>query len=143
MNVTRTDHFFYRYSVTTPWTRPESSHTHSLFELIYFMRGDAHHVVEDRVYKLSRGDLIIVQPGKYHDIRFDSDRDYERVNILFDSEALGLDRAVSLAEYTEVISLANRPETAAIFDKMARYRAAFSLLQHLKLHMVHSFELIS
>ena len=68
MNVTRTDHFFYRYSVTTPWTRPESSHTHSLFELIYFMRGDAHHVVEDRVYKLSRGDLIIVQPGKYHDI---------------------------------------------------------------------------
>ena len=125
MNVTRTDHFFYRYSLTTPWTRAESSHTHSLFELIYFMRGDAHHVVEDRVYKLSRGDLIIVQPGKYHDIRFDSDREYERVNILFDSEALGLDRAVALAAHTEVVSLAGRPETAAIFDKMARYRAAF------------------
>ena len=126
MNVTRTDHFFYRYSVTTPWARPESSHTHSLFELIYFMRGDAHHVVEDRMYKLSRGDLIIVQPGKYHDIRFDSDREYERINILFDHEALGLDRAVALSAEIEVISLADRPETAAIFKKMERYHEAFS-----------------
>ena len=126
MNPTRTEHFFYRYSVTTPWQRAESSHTHSQFELIYFMRGDAHHVVEDRMYKLSRGDLILVQPGKYHDIRFDSEREYERINILFDHEVLGLDRAVSLAERTEVVSLAARPETAAIFTKMERYHEAFS-----------------
>lgn len=126
MNSTRTDYFFYRYSSTTPWPRSASSHTHSQFELIYFIRGDAHHVVEDRVYKLSRGDLIIVQPGKYHDIRFDSDREYERVNILFDHEALGLDRAVALSARTEVVSLSDRPETAAIFTKMARYREAFS-----------------
>lgn len=124
MNPTRTDHFFYRYSVTTPWKDGVSSHTHSLYELIYFMRGDASHVVEDRMYKLSRGDLVIVEPGKYHDIRFDGEREYERINILFDPETLGLDRAIRFASHTEVVSLVERPETAGIFAKMARYQAA-------------------
>ena len=124
MNSTRTENFFYRHSVTTPWRKGESSHTHSQYELLYFMRGDAHHVVEDRVYKLSRGDLVIVQPGTYHDIRFDGDREYERVNILFDAQALGLLHVERLAEHIEVVSLADRPDTAAIFTKMERYHDA-------------------
>ena len=124
MNSTRTEHFFYRYSITTPWKSKAVAHTHSLHELIYFMRGDASHVIEDRMYKLSRGDLVIVEPGKYHDIRFDGVREYERINILFDADALGLARAARLASHTEVVSLADRPETAGIFTKMARYQAA-------------------
>ena len=125
MNPTKTDHFFYRYSLTMPWKAGETTaHTHSQYELIYFLRGDVSHVVEDRIYRLSRGDLVIVEPGKYHDIRFDGDREYERINILFDPVALGLDRAAQVAACTEVVSLADRPETAAIFDKMARYHGA-------------------
>lgn len=126
MNPTKTDHFFYRYSLTMPWKGGVSSHTHPLYELIYFMRGDASHVVEDRMYKLSRGDLVIVAPGKYHDIRFDGEREYERINILFDPEALGLDRAATFALHNEVVSLSDRPETAAVFTKMARYHEALS-----------------
>lgn len=125
MNAITTDHFFYRHSITVPWKGEASSHSHSQYELIYFLRGDVSHVVEDRIYKLSRGDLVIVEPGKYHDIRIDGDSEYERINILFDPEALKLDRVSQIAACTEVVSLAERPETAAIFDKMARYHVAF------------------
>lgn len=132
MKLTRTDCFFYRYSVTMPWKGEVSSHTHPLYELIYFMRGDASHVVEDRMYKLSRGDLVIVAPGKYHDIRFDGNREYERINILFDPEAMGLECAARVASHTEVVSLSDRPETAAIFAKMARYQEALSEQEFVK-----------
>lgn len=124
MDEIRTDHFFYRHSVTTEQKYDSGSHTHSQYELIYFLRGDAYHVVEDRIYKLSHADLVIVAPGKHHGIRFGSEREYERINILFDPAALGLDFAERVAAATEVISLSERPETAAIFSKMVRYRAS-------------------
>jgi AraC-like DNA-binding protein len=84
------------------------------------------------MYKLSRGDLVIVAPGKYHDIRFDGNREYERINILFDPEAMGLECATRVASHTEVVSLSDRPETAAIFAKMARYQEALSEQEFVK-----------
>lgn len=119
----RTAKLFFRHTVSAPWKKREEreTHTHNLFELIYFVRGDASHIIEDRKYPLSRGDLVLVRPKKHHDIVFSSDREYERYNILFDLEALGLWRAAEVSERFEVVSLAAEPVIASVFTRMARY----------------------
>ena len=43
-----------------------SMHSHNTYELLYFVSGDATHVIEDRKYKLKRGDLVLIRPSKYH-----------------------------------------------------------------------------
>ena len=119
----RTPKFLYSNHVFVPKSGVKrESHAHPMYELIYFIRGDASHVVEDRRYKLSRGDLVIVRPGKFHDICFDSDREYERCNILFDMEAMGLWRAEEVSQRFEVVSLAEHPEISAVFAKLTQYR---------------------
>ena len=119
--------FFYRHECSLPWRQKTGgSHTHSQFELIYFLHGDAAHIVEERKYPLAKGDLVIVRPQKYHDIVFSSDKEYERYNLLFDAEALGLDAAFTVSERFEVVSLASAPSTAALFPKLEYYRERLS-----------------
>ncbi len=123
----RSSRFFYRHRSTPPWPhRAGAAHTHNQCELIYFVRGDAEHIVEDRKYLLAKGDLVIVRPQTYHDIFFLSEREYERYNILFDIEALGLSLAAEVCERFEVVSLAASPMTAAIFPKLETYRSRLS-----------------
>ena len=118
----RTAKLFFRHTVSAPWKGEEREmHAHNLFELIYFVRGDASHIIEDRKYPLTRGDLVIVRPKKHHDIVFSSNKEYERYNILFDLEALGLWRAAEVSERFEVVSLADEPAIASVFSRMARY----------------------
>lgn len=119
----RSQSLFFRYKVSDPWPQGAGgSHTHSQFELIYFLHGDAAHIIEERKYPLTRGDLVIVRPQKYHDIVFSSPKEYERYNILFDAEALGLREAFAVSERFEVVSLVSEPTTAAIFPKLEHYR---------------------
>ena len=58
-------------------------------ELLYIANGDATHLIEERKYKLKKGDLIIIRPFHYHFIQIDSSADYERYNILFDPKLHG------------------------------------------------------
>lgn len=123
----RSPTLFYRYRNAAPWSRSTGgSHTHNLFELIYFLHGDASHIVEERKYPLAKGDLIIVRPQTYHDIVFSSERNYERYNILFDAEALGLSRAFTVSDRFEVVSLSAEPTIASVFPRLEHYRSHLS-----------------
>lgn len=113
---------FYRHTTTIPDKDAFDAHTHNLCELIYFVRGDATHITEDRKYKLTRGDLVLVRPRRYHFLRIDSDREYERHNILFNQELLSIPNADRVMEQHEVVSLADAPMTAMIFSKMAHWQ---------------------
>lgn len=98
-----------------------STHTHNYYELIYFLDGDATHVIEDRKYKLKKGDLILIHPFRYHFIQIDSPADYERYNILFDIEKHGVESALLIPEDVEVISLAGNAIADGIFRKCEFY----------------------
>jgi len=67
-----------------------SAHVHSSYELLYILSADATYIIEGRKYKLKKDDLIIVRPGNYHLIQFDSREPYERYNVLFDPVLLGI-----------------------------------------------------
>ena len=77
--IYQTDRPLFRYKVSENLPRDTySMHTHNAYELIYFLDGDATHVIEDRKYKLKPGDLILIRPFQYHFIQIDSTSRYER-----------------------------------------------------------------
>ena len=86
-----------------------SMHTHNAYELIYFLDGDASHVIEDRKYKLKKGDLILIRPMSYHFIQIEGQTRYERYDILFDPKAHGVEGVELIPADLEVVSLAANP----------------------------------
>ena len=99
-----------------------SMHTHNAYELIYFISGDATHVIEDRKYKLKKGDLILIRPLRSHFIQIDAPAKYERYNILFDVEKHGVEGAELIPSDMEVINLHGNRVMEDIFQKCDLYR---------------------
>ena len=115
------DGLFFKHELTvSPPCDAFSMHTHNYCELLYFLSGDATHVIEDRKYKLKKGDLIIIRPSKYHFIQIDSNTDYERYDILFDEPLIGTSLK-AINESVEVINLAQSPTADGIFRRCDYY----------------------
>jgi AraC-like DNA-binding protein len=61
-------------------------HTHNEFELYINLSGDVSFLVENNLYDLSRGDVIIARPGEYHHCVYRSDAPHKLFWILFDCQ---------------------------------------------------------
>ncbi len=96
-------------------------HTHNQYEIIYFVRGDATHVIEDRKYKLKPGDLLLIQPMKYHFIQIDSPATCERYIIGVDNFLLGVSLTSLFGDSLEVIDLSKEVEIDRFFHKIDHY----------------------
>jgi len=96
-------------------------HTHSLFELLYIVSGDATHVIEGRMYRLKKGDLVLIRPSKYHFLQINSEQPYERFNILFDPQLHGIHSAERIPDTLEVVNLSNNPMAADMFQRLDFY----------------------
>ena len=55
-------------AIQTPYDKPElfMMHSHNTYELLYFEKGEATYVIENRKYRLHKNDLIFIRPLKYH-----------------------------------------------------------------------------
>jgi len=129
----------YRHHVTKePKPDAYSMHMHNTYELLYFLAGDATHVIEDRKYKLKRGDLILIRPLQYHFIRIDSSADYERYNVLFDPQMHHVEGLDLIPDDLEVINLTSNPIADAILQRCDLYRKECSdeQFQHLLSHLL-------
>lgn len=60
-----------------------SEHFHTMYELIYFVCGDADFMVQHTLFNIRPGSLLIAKPGEYHNIVFHSDAPYERYVVRF------------------------------------------------------------
>lgn len=117
-----TDRLFYKHEISKNiLCDTYSMHTHNAYELIYFVDGDATHVIEDRKYKLKKGDLIIIRPFQYHFIQIDTPKTYERYDILFDIEKHGVESAKMIPQDMEVINLFGNTVAEDIFKKCDLY----------------------
>lgn len=107
-------------------TLPEtfSGHSHNLYEILYFIKGDATYIIEDKKYKLKSGDLIVTRPSKYHFIQIDSQSDYERHNILFDHKLLDINMRM-LHDGIDVVSVEDGSIISDIFNKLYFYSKSF------------------
>lgn len=61
-------------------------HTHNEFEIYINISGDVSFLVENNLYKLSRGDVIVARPGEYHHCVYRSDAPHKFFWILFECE---------------------------------------------------------
>ena len=61
-------------------------HSHSMYEIIFFEKGDADYIVESKLYHLKKNDIIFTRPLDYHYISIRSNSEYVRYNISFDSD---------------------------------------------------------
>ena len=61
-------------------------HTHSEFELYINLSGDVSFLVENNLYDLKHGDVIIARPGEYHHCVYRSDAPHKLFWILFDCQ---------------------------------------------------------
>lgn len=59
-----------------------SLHNHDDYEILLFLSGDARYVVEDNVYTLKPGDMIIVRRHELHRIYHNSPAPYSRVVLM-------------------------------------------------------------
>ena len=60
-------------------------HAHEEFELYINISGDVSFLVNNNLYDLSRGDVIVARPGEYHHCVYRSDAPHKFFWILFDS----------------------------------------------------------
>ncbi len=117
-----TDRMFFKHEVSENLPCDTySMHTHNAYELIYFLDGDATHVIEDRKYKLKKGDLILIRPFRYHFIQIDTPAKYERYDILFDIEKNKVESARLISEDIEVINIAGNTIIEELFRKCDLY----------------------
>lgn len=57
-------------------------HNHNDYEIFLFLEGDARYVVEDNVYTLEPGNLIIIRKHEFHRIYHNSSSPYSRVVLM-------------------------------------------------------------
>lgn len=53
-------------------------HSHDEYEILLFIRGDSYFVVEDKIYSLEPGDVIIVRKHEMHRVYHNSTGEYHR-----------------------------------------------------------------
>ena len=69
--------YLYSYFRSKP---PELNlHLHKYYEFLYFISGDATYIVEDNLYKIHPGDILLTRAGELHTIFFQSEKPYERI----------------------------------------------------------------
>lgn len=116
------DTLYFKHMVSErPRRESFSMHIHNKYELIYFQDGNATHVIEDRKYKLRKGDLILVRPFEYHFIQIDASSRYERYDILFDASRHKIDGLTLLPDGVDVINIEDNKLAQDIFHKCDLY----------------------
>lgn len=67
-------------------------HYHSLYEIYYFLEGDADYLVEGKEYHLTPDSLVLLSPHTLHGVRVNSNTNYVRCSVHFDGFALSAER---------------------------------------------------
>lgn len=74
----------YKYSSDKPAKYEFPMHTHSDYEILCFLSGNADYFVEGNRYKLMPGDIIILRKHESHHVILKTNLPYERIVVNFD-----------------------------------------------------------
>jgi len=64
------------------------SHSHNMVEVYYFLRGNAHFVVEGDIFNLERGNVLVMASGQTHHLLLEPSVVYERMALLIDTASV-------------------------------------------------------
>jgi AraC-like DNA-binding protein len=95
---------FYYYSGNTQNWNMDGFHFHKNYEIILFMTDGASIYINDRVFKVRKGDLFLINNREYHKTEGPEGKEYERFVLMFDPEPiikLGQTMGYSFIKYFE------------------------------------------
>ncbi|MFV0504285.1 MAG: AraC family transcriptional regulator [Lachnospirales bacterium] len=70
------------YWYNAPYNKEIELHHHDFYEIYFFIKGDVKYIIEDRIYNLLPGDILLISPWELHQPRFSLPKDaYERIVI--------------------------------------------------------------
>lgn len=72
------------------------THYHSLYELYYFLEGDAIYLVEGHEYRLTPNSLVLLSPNVFHGVKVLSDAPYVRATVYFTPDQISAERRALL-----------------------------------------------
>ena len=111
------NHYCYQHPIPENFQK----HSHNTYEILFFEKGDATYVIEDKRYRLKRGDLLFIRPIRYHYIELKETAAYSRFNILFDKSFIDEKLLKSVPESLEVLNCPKDSLIAGIFARMEYY----------------------
>ncbi len=79
-------------------------HSHDFWELYFYVSGNVTYYIENETYYLSKGDILIIQPGKLHRAIISDDSPYERYVLWIYADCVSENDSIrALAEAVEAI----------------------------------------
>lgn len=132
------NHIIYDNSADKHFAR----HSHALYEMIYILNGEVEYIIEDRVYKAHKNQLIIIKPYTYHYFTIRSDSNYEKIGMLFNPTFIGVDPEYINPD-VELLDCKNEPILDSIFQKLPYYYASFNKEKFLELYFPIVREIVS
>lgn len=84
------NHFYFSHKIGNADVKQNpanyAEHMHQEYELLYFVRGEGQLVLEQRVYAMKPGYLMLIRPGEHHQIQVNEMSAYERIIVNFSPE---------------------------------------------------------
>ena len=71
-----------------PYYNMKQPHFHEQHEIYYLISGERNFTINDHVFKIGKGDLVIIPAGEMHRTTYFANNTHERVAILFEDEIL-------------------------------------------------------
>lgn len=82
----------FAHTISETATKEYYIHCHNMYEIYFFVDGDADYLVEDRGYHLTPNSLLLLSPNVFHGLKINSAKPYERYVLHFYPELLSVDR---------------------------------------------------
>ena len=86
----------FHYLESVEHDREFQMHFHDIYEIYYFVDGDADYFVEGKQYRLKPDSLLLLAPHAIHGVRVNSPEQYKRYTIHFHSTLIDIDRRAFL-----------------------------------------------
>lgn len=84
-------------------------HVHEWFDISFVMKGSIRYEIDDKLYCVSAGEVVVIGPGKYHREICDSDSQFEVlfvcVRFVNNGEAFDIARHLNISEVTKIVNL--------------------------------------
>lgn len=117
-----TDYITHRhFIIEKPSKESFKIHTHGLCEIIFLKEGDVSAIIGEKTYKLAENNLVIFRPNIPHMIRIDSDKCYDRHNIIFDENKIANNVFNKISENLDVLDCSKNMRLIDLFEKIDYY----------------------
>jgi len=74
------------YSKREPYFFMKTSHQHDFYEIYYLLSGQRRFFVEDEIYYVNKGDLVLIKKGVLHKTSYASDKSHENFGLYLSSD---------------------------------------------------------